>query len=244
MNFEPQKFFVGVIDFFSVLLPGATLTYFFMGKVGSQVLVGRYGHMSDNEAALVFLFASYLLGHFLFLIGSLLDANVYEKIREATKQESPKESLRRFTVTGPRLSPIPPRIRRWLARQCFGNNPDAALDRVVLLKEGYLERIQAPQTINAYQWSKARLTLLHPEALSVVNRFEADSKFFRSFIPVLVILLGSEIVRPQHHWSLLAMYIVFLALAFWRYAEQRFKSTQQAYTFILTLEAEKESHPL
>jgi len=27
MNFEPQKFFIGQIDFFSILLPGALLTY-------------------------------------------------------------------------------------------------------------------------------------------------------------------------------------------------------------------------
>jgi hypothetical protein len=27
MNFEPQKFFIGLIDFFSILLPGAVLTY-------------------------------------------------------------------------------------------------------------------------------------------------------------------------------------------------------------------------
>ena len=27
VNFEPQKFFIGLMDFFSILLPGALLTY-------------------------------------------------------------------------------------------------------------------------------------------------------------------------------------------------------------------------
>jgi len=30
MNFEPQKFFIGLVDFFSILMPGAMLTY--LGK--------------------------------------------------------------------------------------------------------------------------------------------------------------------------------------------------------------------
>ena len=37
MNFEPQKFFIGLMDFFSILLPGALLTYLLMGGVGPIV---------------------------------------------------------------------------------------------------------------------------------------------------------------------------------------------------------------
>ena len=32
MNFEPEKFFIGLMDFFSILLPGALLT-FLAGRV-------------------------------------------------------------------------------------------------------------------------------------------------------------------------------------------------------------------
>ena len=38
VNFEPQKFFIGLMDFFSILLPGALLTYLLMGEVGPVVL--------------------------------------------------------------------------------------------------------------------------------------------------------------------------------------------------------------
>jgi hypothetical protein len=37
MNFDPQKFFIGLMDFFSILLPGALLTYLLMGDVGPIV---------------------------------------------------------------------------------------------------------------------------------------------------------------------------------------------------------------
>jgi hypothetical protein len=42
MNFEPQKFFIGMMNFFSILLPGSLLTWLLMGVVGPVVLGGRY----------------------------------------------------------------------------------------------------------------------------------------------------------------------------------------------------------
>lgn len=44
MNFEPQKFFIGLMDFFSILLPGALLSWLLMGEVGSVVLGGVLRH--------------------------------------------------------------------------------------------------------------------------------------------------------------------------------------------------------
>lgn len=33
MSLDPQKFFIGLMDFFSILLPGALLTWLLMGEV-------------------------------------------------------------------------------------------------------------------------------------------------------------------------------------------------------------------
>jgi hypothetical protein len=41
MSFEPEKFFIGLMDFFSILLPGALLTYLVMDETGSAVLARR-----------------------------------------------------------------------------------------------------------------------------------------------------------------------------------------------------------
>jgi hypothetical protein len=38
MNFEPQQFFIGLMDFFSILLPGALLAWLLMGEVGPFML--------------------------------------------------------------------------------------------------------------------------------------------------------------------------------------------------------------
>src|SRR5690349_904560 len=42
---RPQKFFIGLMDFFSILLPGALLTYLLMGEVGPVVLGERYAKL-------------------------------------------------------------------------------------------------------------------------------------------------------------------------------------------------------
>jgi hypothetical protein len=73
MNFEPPKFFIGQMDFFSILLPGALLTYLLMDEVGPVALGNRYATLAGAQAWAAFLFASYLFGHLVFLLGSWLD---------------------------------------------------------------------------------------------------------------------------------------------------------------------------
>jgi hypothetical protein len=60
MNFDLQRLFTGQMDFFSILLPGALLTYLLIGKVGPVVLGDRYATLADAEAWAAFLLASYL----------------------------------------------------------------------------------------------------------------------------------------------------------------------------------------
>lgn len=240
MSFEPQKFFIGLVDFFSILMPGAILAY--LGKDwASTTFPNLFSfHPEGVEGPAVFFFSSYLLGHFLFLMGSLLDDLVYEPVRNAT---GPKQVAR--LLLGKKLSA---KSLRWLARVCFKKQTDQAVDRVVALKTDCLSKIGNAEVVNAFQWCKARLTMEQPGALAIVNRFEADSKFFRSFVPVLAGLFlftaGHAIYRlvitapsaPSDGWLIVGSALLLL-LAFWRYMEQRFKATQQAYWFVLTMEA-------
>jgi hypothetical protein len=62
MNFDPQKFFISMMDFFSVLLPGALLSYLLMGEVGPVMLGDRYARLAGAQAWAAFPCASYLLG--------------------------------------------------------------------------------------------------------------------------------------------------------------------------------------
>ena len=228
MNFEPQKFFIGLLDFFSILLPGALLTYLFMDKVGPVVLGDRYAKLADEYALAAFLFASYLFGHLIFLLGSWLD-EFYDWARRYTLNAQIILLARRG-----RPLPWPARAMIWLV---FKRESNLAVDRAGRIKRHALAPLKASDAVNTFQWSKALLNTESPASLAVVQRFEADSKFFRCFAVVLLILLCSW---PWHrYWPLAGIPVVLalLLLALWRYAEQRHKATNQAYWSIITLAA-------
>lgn len=191
MDFVPDKFFVGLFDFFSILLPGALLTYLLKSHVGPQLVGAPYGELAGAEGWAAFLVASYLAGHFVFLFSSwLLDDHFYDPVRRATYMRQVRRLAKREKLS--------PWWARALASLLFKPDVDRPLFQAEKLKEYRLACSEASSAINTFQWCKARLTLDHPEAMANVQRFEADSKFFRSFVIVLCILIpwGFEIEQP------------------------------------------------
>jgi 8-oxo-dGTP pyrophosphatase MutT (NUDIX family) len=227
MSFEPEKFFIGLMDFFSILLPGAMLTYFLQDSAGRTLLgADRYARIEGTEAWILFLFSSYLLGHFIFLAGTWLDDVVYDPFRKGTYRQQIGQ-----LADGKTLSP------RWMQRLArrFFKQDDETLRQTLIIKHRYINA-GASAAINTFKWSKARLTLNHPSAVASVLRFEADSKFFRSLVVVLAILIVAE---GRQSRSILVAGLVGIVLALWRYMDQRRKSINQAYWFVLTIEAAK-----
>jgi hypothetical protein len=205
MNVEPQKWFVGLMDFFSILLPGAVLTYLMRDRIGSMVLGDPYSALTGVEAWAVFLVSSYLAGHAVFLVGSWLD--------------HPYDWLRGYTINTQiallaregRLLPWP---LRTLVAVVFKEERNLAVDSAVRIKRHVLEPLGAQSAVNAFQWCKSTLTLASPESLATVQRFEADSKFFRCLVIVLLVL---EIVwMSEGNWRLAVMGIALITLALWR----------------------------
>ncbi|HEY8185490.1 MAG TPA: NUDIX domain-containing protein [Pyrinomonadaceae bacterium] len=233
MNFEPQKFFIGLIDFFAILLPGALLTLLVKDNVGPRLLgQAEYYKLVGTNGWVAFIFCGYLLGHFIFLIGSwLLDDHVYEPIKNANYGEQ----INRL-AKGKRLSHL---FFRWLSWGFFKKDSELALRQGVRIKDHYLDPLEASNAINAFQWSKARLTLEQPEAMATVQRFEADSKFFRSLVILCLIIVAFLVPLGlvENRRAIAWLFMALLPLALWRYKDQRLKATKQAYWYILTLEA-------
>jgi hypothetical protein len=69
MNVDPQKLFIGLMDFFSILLPGALLTDRLMDEAGPAVLGDRYSKLDGAQAWAAFLYANSLFGHPAFCAG-------------------------------------------------------------------------------------------------------------------------------------------------------------------------------
>ena len=159
MGAKPSDFFIGVMDFFTVLLPGAIVVGIGMQPI-SQLLQreAARGHLppvvSGAQGWMVFLVGAYLTGHFLFLLGSFLDSPVYDPLREAA---------------------VPP-------------ERDRAFANATALRKELLPRTAAG-SLNTFQWARAMLQLRAPAALTEVERYEADSKFFRSLAMACYALL-------------------------------------------------------
>jgi ADP-ribose pyrophosphatase YjhB (NUDIX family) len=228
VEIEPQKLFVFLIDFFAILMPGAFLSYMLKDPFIEKILCRPHFPLEGAENWSVFLFVSYLLGHFVFLFGAQLD-KVYDALAAATRDRQVER-----LAAGNALSPWPV---RFLARVFFKKNTGIALRHAVLIKDRHLSIIGATNAVNAFQWSKSRLAMEQPIALATVQKFEADSKFFRSFVIVLV--LAAVVAYNSNPLLALIGLPAMIFAAFWRYVDQRFKAIEQAYSFVITMEAEE-----
>jgi 8-oxo-dGTP pyrophosphatase MutT (NUDIX family) len=228
MNFEPKNFFIGIMDLFSILLPGALLTFLIGNKAWVCLFGCQHPIPKGNAGWIVFVFASYLLGHLVFLVSAWLD-EFYDWTRNATLDKQIRQ-----LAWHDRLMPWWKRLPLWLV---FKRERNIAVDRAGRIKRHYLGKIGCSSAVNNFQWSKARLAIDHPESLVTVQRFEADSKFFRSLTVVLLFLIFWYSAQ-QRFWVAVGSGLISL-LAFWRYMEQRHKATNQAYWSVITLEGAK-----
>ena len=130
----------------------------------------------------------------------------------------------------------------WPIRMCvalvFKRECNLAVDRAAKIKEQVQGVVQAKEVINVFQWCKALLNVESPESLAVVQRFEADSKFFRCFTVMLLVLLAAWSFHQEWPPAGIPVVLGLLLLALWHFMEQRFKATNQAYWSVITLTAQ------
>lgn len=238
MNFDPEKLFIGLAEFFTILLPGAALALVF--GAGVSTWTGTFGvAMSGGAPQLaLFLFFSYVLGHIVFMVSALLDIP-YEWVREKVRKARPDQADDEEGGSGRSCL-------RWL-RVVFKPEHDASFDaalellRSLPIHHGKNYDKKRVDGMNPYQWSKIVLSEKHPKSMTPVQRFEADSKFFRSFSIVLVLYvpvfygLGSSLADSIVH---VLAGLVFVVMSLARYADQRRKATAQACMAIIALQNE------
>ena len=82
---KPADFFVGMIDFFSVFLPGGMLTFVIYNKYQSFFI--DVVPLDGGQLWVGFLFFSYLLGHIIYMIGARLDL-LYECHRSSRNPQT------------------------------------------------------------------------------------------------------------------------------------------------------------
>jgi hypothetical protein len=231
---KPTDFYVGVLDFFSILLPGAVVSWVVWIWLGADKTIGDLMPRGEVGLWITFALASFAAGHLVFMLASLIDVTVdgFRKtvLRKTLKAErrivednayEAASALRNVSLAAEGSSaPAAARAEEWARR--------------VLLKPDASPKIPLPT--NTYQWSRAVLRTRAPVALAEVLRLEADSKFFRSLVVVFVILAACSLVHLPGSERLPLPAIVLLilaALSYWRYAEQRQKGLVEAYRAVI-----------
>ncbi|WP_299547137.1 hypothetical protein [Seonamhaeicola sp.] len=105
MNFKPNDFFIGLQDFFTILVPGGILVIFLIFNT-PETVEGVFNKLSesDNKFQLaVLLFYSYIFGHVLKRIGRILD-KIYDKLMSSKNSDLLEEVKKHKKDDYPNLS--------------------------------------------------------------------------------------------------------------------------------------------
>jgi ABC-type multidrug transport system fused ATPase/permease subunit len=252
MKYTPSDFFVGLVDFFSVLLPGALLSFLLLGWADSYMFGPVLPEIQNGPQAWVaFIFASYLLGHFIFLVAAYLDDVFYSPIYVPLRRIGGrlKYAVRKRIIEDLNV--------RHLAYEHEGEQQKEGeqqnfVDRDWALR-AYAEKLKDHhlgedhrRMVNAFQWAKANVLLRSPDAAAQIHRYEADSKFFRSLVIVLMLTWFlypylDDSAAPQLTVVRVVL-IVLIVVALLRYGEQRRKSVNAAYAFLAASELASQSN--
>lgn len=196
MSQKPGDWFVGVIDLFAIVLPGAILT----AAIGEGVRDAVFGPVfppltRPEQGWVAFFIASFVLGHFLFGFASAFDP-LYNVFRTLLVPKHRDHAFRRAS--------------RLMAETVGAEHVNVT---------------------NPYRWSRSLMLVRHPAMAAEVHRYEAISKFFRSFVVVLLILSVLLLVRGEV--AGVAVTLGLAVISFWQYGENRWKTTRQAYEYLV-----------
>jgi hypothetical protein len=91
MSYKPNDFFVKIIDIFDIFLPGALLAFLLLDYARSNIF-GRLLPTIQGEAQgwITFIFASYLLGNFIYLFGRALNYPYNQTYRKYQRKKGSK----------------------------------------------------------------------------------------------------------------------------------------------------------
>jgi hypothetical protein len=205
---KPGDFLIGVLDFFAILLPGSIATW----------LVTRYMPSPDLFGLLSFGSAKAQPETFTLWIAFLLSSYV----------------LGHFVfMAGSRLDSS---YDRWRSRA-----KPSSRDKTFQAANAARKRLTpslGESDFTTLKWTKAYIQLHAQHARTEIDRLEADSKFFRSFV-VVSILMTLHFLLKERLPGLAIASVALGAMAYSRYCEQRWKMTELSYGTAVILDATK-----
>lgn len=211
---KPSDLFLGVIEFFAILLPGAAFVYLVQPWTASFVPV-ELRPPDDTTRWIVFLVLSYIVGHVLHAFAGKLDRSIYDSLYLQCTETSHYRAVQLVKN-----------------KQFAALREDKELSATLYARALFRAGNDASGT-SIYDWCLSFIRLQSPAAAAEVDRCQADSKFFRS---LAVVMLTSVLVGAAKG-SLTATGVSLLILFFsiWRFCALRWEATKRVYEFYLLL---------
>lgn len=203
MEFKPADFFIGLVDFFSVLLPGFCVVYIVTVNTFDQY------HNFTNPSWIYYAITSYIVGHILYAFSGLWKKNLNDWM-----------IIQFYSKKG-------------LLRKLFKNMPEsrglALIEEAEKIKNQCFKNENYHQDIKFYDWIKIIISKDDPQLITITQRLEADSNFFRSFTIVCI-------VAAYFYYQCTPILISSILLFFfslWRFINRRFNAEEFASLYII-----------
>lgn len=104
------------------------------------------------------------------------------------------------------------------------------------IRENRYSNEMHPVYVNTYKWSIFKLQKEYPDAAAEVERYMADSKFFRSLFVIMLVLGLVFLFQPGIAIKVIVGCFILAAFSMVRYFKKRRKSTETAYQYIIFTE--------
>ena len=231
---KPSDAFLGVIDFFSTLIPGAIALFLLIDQSWLHAPEGWPVILrGSTEGWVVFLVSAYVVGHVIASLGSMLFDWLYDRIYARWRRGTSAYARAPLGANPSRRAIIKQGIRHVLKK----TNPDDELLAIAkTIKRRQLEKVAKVAGVNpdhvsdTYWWAGTVVRALVPAGASEIDALSAQSKLFRSLavlVPVAALSLGSVAS------AVIAGWLAALVLVLWRFMKLRWDATERIYEYFI-----------
>lgn len=228
---KPSDFFIGVIDFFSTLVPGALATYLLISL--HWEVPTRWPHIERGSAEgwVVFIVSAYVLGHLIAAIGSSLLDRLYDRVYARWRRSAPKDLSEKSLAD--RLTLLPVRATKVWEK----TNPDDDLLTTAKKLKGCqldeiakLAKVEPDDITDTIWWAGTVVRIRTPAGAAEIEAISAQSKLFRS----ITVLLPFAVwwVGRFEKLVLLGWAAIWL-LSLWRFQRLRWDATERTYEYFI-----------
>jgi len=229
MPSTPQDIYIGVVDFFAILIPGVVAAFLLCS------LFRKTWHsirIAPKERLVLFFIGSFLLGHFLHAFGAIIDG-VYSKIYMNEKlQGCDVKSVERLWFNND--------------KQCCNYKLlDAAIakapDYPYFTAGGGRSDIEGDKLEYFHRWVRENIRAKAPHLSTRLDMLEGVSKLFRSLFVIsifIVVYCFCLMLRNKNSTNVTIFLVMLVVLLFsgWRYGDKTYKRRLEAFEYFIVVQ--------